>query len=160
MDVFLKTISQQPQAASREPLGGHQPPAPNSELPDFKEMLCRLGMPDTFLQRFLNEGFSGGEKKKSELLQFIARKPDFAVFDEIDTGLDVDALRAVSAIIRAQAEEGCGALLISHSARLLKKVNPDFVHVLLRGRLVASGGKDVLDRIEARGYQPFIFGNK
>lgn len=142
MDVFLKTISCESRARGDQGM-------------DISEIARRLDIAGTFFQRFLNEGFSGGEKKKSELLQFFVRRPRFAILDEIDTGLDVDALRAVSAIIRKQAEEGCGVLLISHSTRLLKKVNPDFVHVLLDGKMAARGGSDMLDRLEARGYQAF-----
>ncbi|MBI4224937.1 MAG: Fe-S cluster assembly ATPase SufC [Candidatus Sungbacteria bacterium] len=122
---------------------------------DFKSILPDIGLHDNFLQRFLNEGFSGGEKKKSELLQLIARKPKIAICDEIDSGLDLDALKSVAEILRGEAKRGTGLLLISHSPRLFELLPPDFVHVLLKGRLVASGGTEILEKLERGGYKEF-----
>lgn len=122
---------------------------------DFKSMLPEIGLHDNFLQRFLNEGFSGGEKKKSELLQLIARKPKIAICDEIDSGLDLDALESVARILRGEAERGAGLLLISHSPRLFELLKPDFMHVLLKGKLVASSGKEILQKLEDGGYKEF-----
>jgi Fe-S cluster assembly ATP-binding protein len=122
---------------------------------DFKSVLPQIGLHDNFLQRFLNEGFSGGEKKKSELLQMMARKPKIAICDEIDSGLDLDALKSVAKILRSEAERGAGLLLISHSPRLFELLPPDFVHVLLKGKLVASGGLEILEKLEKRGYKEF-----
>lgn len=122
---------------------------------DVKSILPEIGLHDDFLQRFLNEGFSGGEKKKSELLQLIARKPKIAICDEIDSGLDLDALKSVAKILRSEAERGAGLLLISHSPRLFELLPPDFVHVLLKGKLVASGGDELLDTLTEKGYKAF-----
>ena len=122
---------------------------------DFKSVLPEIGLHDNFLQRFLNEGFSGGEKKKSELLQLMARKPKIAICDEIDSGLDLDALKSVAKILRSEAKAGAGLLLISHSPRLFELLPPDFVHVLLKGRLVASGGREILEKLEKNGYKEF-----
>jgi len=125
------------------------------ERKDLKIMLPEIGLHDNFLQRFLNEGFSGGEKKKSELLQLVARKPKIAICDEMDSGLDLDALKSLARILRSEAERGAGLLLISHSPRLFELLAPDFVHVLLRGRLAASGGRALLDTLTKDGYRVF-----
>ncbi len=122
---------------------------------DIRQMLPEIGLHDNFLQRFLNEGFSGGEKKKSELLQLIARKPKIAICDEIDSGLDLDALKSIAHILQAEAKRGARLLLISHSPRLFELLPPDFVHVLLKGKLVASGGVEILEKLESRGYKEF-----
>ena len=128
----------------------------NKDSPkDFKSILPGIGLHGNFLQRFLNEGFSGGEKKKSELLQLIARKPKIAICDEIDSGLDLDALKSVARILRGEAKRGAGLLLISHSPRLFELLPPDFVHVLLKGKLVVSGGAEVLEKLERSGYKEF-----
>lgn len=122
---------------------------------DFKNIFLQIGLHDNFLQRFLNEGFSGGEKKKSELLQLMARKPKIAICDEIDSGLDLDALKSVAHILRDEAERGAGLLLISHSPRLFELLPPDFVHVLLKGKLAASGGRELLGTLTKEGYKAF-----
>lgn len=122
---------------------------------DIRPLLPGIGLHDNFLQRLLNEGFSGGEKKKSELLQLVARKPKIAICDEIDSGLDLDALKSVAHILRGEAKQGAGLLLISHSPRLFELLPPDFVHVLLKGRLAASGGAEILEKLEKGGYREF-----
>lgn len=130
-------------------------PATKDGPKNFKTILPEIGLHDSFLQRFLNEGFSGGEKKKSELLQLVARKPKIAICDEIDSGLDLDALKSVAKILRGEATRGAGLLLISHSPRLFELLPPDFVHVLLKGKLVASGGRELLDTLAEEGFQAF-----
>ncbi|MCZ7527414.1 MAG: Fe-S cluster assembly ATPase SufC [Acidimicrobiia bacterium] len=114
----------------------------------------RVGMGERFLQRGVNVEFSGGEKKRNETLQLAVLEPRFAVLDEIDSGLDVDALRDVSRRIEAMtAEDGLGVLAITHYARLLTELRPDRVHVLMAGRVVASGGPELAETLERTGYE-------
>lgn len=112
----------------------------------------KLSIPQEFLRRSLNEDFSGGEKKKLEMLQAVALNPKYAVFDEIDTGLDVDALKVVASGIETLRKEGCGILIITHYQRILRFVKPDFVHVMVRGRIAASGSTELVEEIETSGY--------
>jgi Fe-S cluster assembly ATP-binding protein len=113
----------------------------------------RLGVADEFLTRGVNVEFSGGEKKRAETLQLAVLKPRFAILDEIDSGLDVDALRDVSRRIEAMTtEDDLGVLAITHYARLLTELRPDRVHVLMAGRIVASGGPELADTLERTGY--------
>jgi Fe-S cluster assembly ATP-binding protein len=124
---------------------------------ELMEWTKRLGMDDRFQERYLNEGFSGGEKKRNEILQMAMMEPDFAVLDETDSGLDIDALRVVAdgiAEVRA-ARPGLGILLITHYQRILDHLTPDVVHVLLDGRIVATGGPELAHRIEAAGFDAF-----
>ncbi|HZW68685.1 MAG TPA: Fe-S cluster assembly ATPase SufC [Pseudogracilibacillus sp.] len=105
-------------------------------------------------QRYLNEGFSGGEKKRNEILQLMMLKPGIAILDEIDSGLDIDALRIVSdAVNKVREETGLGTLIITHYQRLLNYIKPDFVHVIMAGRIVKSGGPELAERLEAEGYE-------
>jgi Fe-S cluster assembly ATP-binding protein len=114
----------------------------------------RLAVEPAFLGRGVNDGFSGGEKKRMETLQLAVLGPKFAVLDEIDSGLDVDALRDVSRRVEAMTEESdLGVLAITHYARLLTELRPDRVHVLMGGRVVASGGPELADRLEETGYE-------
>ncbi len=114
----------------------------------------RIAVDDQFLSRGVNEEFSGGEKKRAETLQLAVLRPKFAVLDEIDSGLDVDALRDVSRRIEEMtAEDGLGVLAITHYTRLLNELRPDFVHVLMAGRIVASGGPELADTLEEVGYE-------
>ncbi len=117
----------------------------------------RLGMDDRFVQRYLNEGFSGGEKKRNEILQMALLEPDVAVLDETDSGLDIDALRVVADGIDAVREgrPGLGILLITHYQRILGYLTPDRVHILLGGRIVASGGPELAARVEREGFDTF-----
>lgn len=103
-------------------------------------------------QRYLNEGFSGGEKKRNEILQLMMIKPKFAILDEIDSGLDIDALKVVSKGINEMRGEDFGCLVITHYQRLLNYITPDFVHVMMQGRVVKSGGPELAQRLEAEGY--------
>jgi Fe-S cluster assembly ATP-binding protein len=121
------------------------------------EWTKRLGMDDRFTERYLNEGFSGGEKKRNEILQMALMAPDVAVLDETDSGLDIDALRNVAhgiTEIRRDRPE-LGILLITHYQRILEHLTPDVVHVLLDGRVVASGGPELAQRIEGEGFDSF-----
>jgi Fe-S cluster assembly ATP-binding protein len=121
------------------------------------EWMDRLGMDATFLDRHLNDGFSGGEKKRNEILQMAILEPDLAVLDETDSGLDIDALQTVATgvqAVRAERPE-LGVLAITHYQRLLKHLQPDHVHVLLDGRIVASGGPELAERLEQHGYEGF-----
>ncbi|HSJ38706.1 MAG TPA: Fe-S cluster assembly ATPase SufC [Planococcus sp. (in: firmicutes)] len=111
-----------------------------------------LDMDQDMAQRYLNEGFSGGEKKRNEILQMMMIKPTIAVLDEIDSGLDIDALKVVSDGINQMKGEGFGCLIITHYQRLLNYITPDHVHVMMQGRVVKSGGAELAHKLEAEGY--------
>ena len=111
-----------------------------------------LEMPEEMAQRYLNEGFSGGEKKRNEILQMMMIKPTFGILDEIDSGLDIDALKVVSKGINEMRGEGFGCLMITHYQRLLNYITPDHVHVMMQGKVVKSGGAELAHRLEAEGY--------
>jgi Fe-S cluster assembly ATP-binding protein len=117
----------------------------------------RLGTDDRFVHRYLNDGFSGGERKRNEILQMALLEPDVAVLDETDSGLDIDALHVVADGITAvrAARPSLGVLLITHDRRILEHLTPDRVHILLQGRVVASGGPEVADRVEHEGFDGF-----
>ncbi|MFS8651753.1 MAG: Fe-S cluster assembly ATPase SufC [Caldibacillus sp.] len=104
-------------------------------------------------QRYVNEGFSGGEKKRNEILQLMMLEPKIAILDEIDSGLDIDALKIVSKGINSMRGENFGCLIITHYQRLLNYITPDYVHVMLDGRIVKSGGPELAQRLEAEGYE-------
>lgn len=118
---------------------------------DLRSALAESGLEEDFVKRQLNVGFSGGEKKRNEILQMRVLNPKIAVLDEIDSGLDVDALKTVARAVRAQARES-GVLVITHYQRILKHLNPDFVHVMVGGRIVKSGGHALAAEIEENGY--------
>ncbi|MGG0656690.1 Fe-S cluster assembly ATPase SufC [Rummeliibacillus pycnus] len=111
-----------------------------------------LEMPEEMGQRYLNEGFSGGEKKRNEILQLMMLKPKFAILDEIDSGLDIDALKVVSKGINAMRGEGFGCLMITHYQRLLNYITPDHIHIMMQGKVVRSGGAELAEKLEAEGY--------
>jgi len=118
--------------------------------------MAQLQIDPAFAERSLNEGFSGGEKKRHEILQLELLNPKFAVLDETDSGLDVDALRIVSeGVNRFRAQADRGVLLITHYTRILRYIAPDFVHVFVDGRVVEEGGRELADRLEAEGYERF-----
>ncbi|OAV59792.1 Fe-S cluster assembly ATPase SufC [Enteractinococcus helveticum] len=120
---------------------------------DVREAMNNLEMDPTFATRNVNEGFSGGEKKRAEILQLELFKPKFAILDETDSGLDIDALRVVSeGVNRAQENNDLGNLLITHYTRILRYIKPDFVHVFVDGKIVDSGGAELADRLEDEGY--------
>ncbi len=124
---------------------------------EVREAMTDLDIDPSFSERSVNEGFSGGEKKRHEILQLDLLKPKFAVLDETDSGLDVDALRVVSdGINRYQDENDGGILIITHYKRILNYVRPDFVHVFADGRIVQSGGPELADELEAHGYERFV----
>lgn len=116
----------------------------------------RLGMPAELLVRPLNVDLSGGEKKRNETLQLGVLSPQFAVLDELDSGLDVDALRACARRVEAASNEGLGVVAITHYTRLLRELHPDFVHVLVKGVIVDEGGAGLADRLEASGYTTYV----
>ena len=124
---------------------------------DVREAMNNLEMDANFATRNVNEGFSGGEKKRAEILQLELFKPKMAILDETDSGLDIDALRIVSdGVNRAQENNGMGTLLITHYTRILRYIQPDFVHVFVGGRVAESGGPELADRLEAEGYDRFL----
>jgi Fe-S cluster assembly ATP-binding protein len=117
--------------------------------------MTALGIDRAFAERSVNEGFSGGEKKRHEILQLGLLKPKFAILDETDSGLDIDALRIVSDGINRVRETGVGTLLITHYTRILRYVKPDFVHVFVAGRIVEEGGPELAEELETSGYERF-----
>jgi Fe-S cluster assembly ATP-binding protein len=121
------------------------------------EWMQRLGMDSAFADRYLNEGFSGGEKKRNEVLQMAILEPELAILDETDSGLDIDALRTVAAGIREVRKDRpeLGIVLITHYQRLLNELAPDHVHILVDGRIVASGGMELAEQLEREGYEAF-----
>ncbi|MBT1017833.1 Fe-S cluster assembly ATPase SufC [Canibacter sp. lx-72] len=131
-------------------------PAIREWLGKVKTAMSDLRMSPEFLERNVNEGFSGGEKKRAEILQLELLQPKFALLDETDSGLDVDALRVVSeGVNRAHKNSGLGVLLITHYTRILQYIKPDFVHVFVAGRIAEQGGSELADRLEAEGYDRF-----
>lgn len=112
-----------------------------------------LNMPEEMAERYVNEGFSGGEKKRNEILQMMMLKPEIAILDEIDSGLDIDALKVVSKGVNEMRGDDFGALLITHYQRLLDYIKPDVVHIMMDGRVVKTGGPDLALRLEKEGYQ-------
>jgi len=124
---------------------------------EVRAAMDNLRMDRTFAERNVNEGFSGGEKKRHEILQMELLKPKFAILDETDSGLDVDALRVVSeGVNRAKAATGAGVILITHYTRILDYITPDFVHVFVDGRIAEEGGPELAQRLEAEGYDRFL----
>ncbi len=140
----------------RAALQARLPDGEELEATDFYAQLYaemdKLEMSRTFTARSVNEGFSGGEKKRNEILQMAMLKPKYAILDETDSGLDIDALRIVSAGVNAQRGPGLGALVITHYQRLLDYIVPDHVHVMVEGRIVRTGGKELALELEEKGY--------
>jgi len=122
----------------------------------MREKMALLKMDESFATRYVNEGFSGGEKKRLEMLQLAVLEPQIAILDETDSGLDIDALRIVAESVNAMLNPELGVLLITHYQRLLNYITPDVVHVLAQGRIVKSGGKDLALRLEDEGYGPIL----
>ena len=125
-------------------------------LQQLRATLKMLKMDEEFARRYVNDGFSGGEKKRAEILQLGMLKPDLAILDETDSGLDVDALRTVAEGINELRSPDVGFLIITHYQRILNYVTPDFVHVLVDGRIVRSGDAELAKQIEADGYDPLL----
>ena len=137
--------------------GGQEDPVP---IPEFRTNLLaameELKVPRELASRYLNDGFSGGEKKRVEILQMAMLKPKIAVLDETDSGLDIDALRIVANGVNKLVGPETGALVITHYQRILDYITPDFVHVFVDGRIVAAGGPELAHKLEAEGYEAFI----
>jgi Fe-S cluster assembly ATP-binding protein len=137
--------------------GGEEDPV---KIPEFRKQLDAamkdLKVPKEMAGRYLNEGFSGGEKKRVEILQMALLRPRIAVLDETDSGLDIDALRIVAAGVRKLVGPETGALVITHYQRILNYIKPDFVHVFVDGRIVKEGGPELAEKLEAEGYEAFI----
>jgi Fe-S cluster assembly ATP-binding protein len=132
-------------------------PAIRSWSKELNEAMKRLRMDPKFAARSVNEGFSGGEKKRAEVLQLELLKPKFAVLDETDSGLDVDALRIVSeGVNRAKDTTGLGILMVTHYTRILRYIKPDIVHVFANGRFVKTGGPELADELEESGYDQYL----
>jgi Fe-S cluster assembly ATP-binding protein len=136
-------------------IAGEAPPI-RSWIKDVRTSMDDLRIDQVFAERNVNEGFSGGEKKRHEILQLELLKPRFAVLDETDSGLDVDALKIVSeGVNRAKDRTGLGVLLITHYTRILRYIKPDFVHVFVAGRVAEEGGRELADRLEDEGYDRY-----
>lgn len=154
MANFLRTAVN---AVKGEVVDGEKKPVPITE---FRKMMLDkmslLKMDRSFARRYLNDGFSGGEKKRAEILQMALLEPRFAIMDETDSGLDIDALRIVSEGVNAIKGPEMGILLITHYNRILNYIKPDYVHVLVDGRLITSGGQELAERLEAEGYDNII----
>jgi len=129
------------------------PPKEFREL--MRSKMAALKMDDTFATRYLNDGFSGGEKKRVEILQMAMLKPRIAVLDETDSGLDIDALKIVAGGVQSLVGPEMGALLITHYQRILNYIKPDFVHVFVGGRIVEEGGPELAHELEAKGYEAY-----
>ena len=124
---------------------------------EVKEAMASLNIDTAFSERNVNEGFSGGEKKRHEILQMELLKPKIAILDETDSGLDVDALRIVSeGVNRVKANSELGVMLITHYTRILRYIKPDFVHVFANGKIVEEGGPELADKLEEKGYAEYI----
>lgn len=129
-------------------------------VPEFRELLKGkmdlLKIPHEFAGRHLNDGFSGGEKKRAEILQLAALEPDIAILDETDSGLDIDAVRVVAQGVNALVGDELGVLIITHYQRILNYIEPDFVHILLAGRILQSGGPELAEHLEDVGYEGLL----
>ena len=121
-------------------------------LKKLDEKMALLNMPEEMAERYLNEGFSCGEKKRNEILQLLMLEPTFAILDEIDSGLDIDALKVVAKGVNEMRGDNFGALIITHYQRLLNYITPDVVHIMMEGRVVMTGNADLAKRLEAEGY--------
>jgi len=138
--------------AQREERG--EEPMPQSEFNELlREKLDLLDMEEDYARRYLNDGFSGGEKKRNEILQMAVLDPSYAVLDEIDSGLDIDALKVVAEGINRLADDDRGILMITHYQRILDYVEPDRVHVMVDGKIVESGGPELAEKLEDEGYE-------
>jgi Fe-S cluster assembly ATP-binding protein len=154
LNAKLQGIDKNPDVDPTDPMRG------GISMRDFRnkmrEKMALLRMDEGFASRYVNEGFSGGEKKRLEMLQMAVLEPEMAILDETDSGLDIDALRIVAEGVNAMLNPNMGVLLITHYQRLLNYITPDVVHVLAQGRIVKSGGKDLALRLEDEGYGPIL----
>jgi Fe-S cluster assembly ATP-binding protein len=154
LNAKLQGIDKNPEIDPTDPLRG------GLSMLDFRrrmrEKLALLKMDEGFVTRYVNDGFSGGEKKRLEMLQMAMLEPEMAILDETDSGLDIDALRIVAEGVNAMLNPDLGVLLITHYQRLLNHIRPDVVHVLAQGRIVKTGGRDLALRLEEEGYGPIL----
>jgi len=154
LNAKLQGIDKSPDVDPTDPTRG------GISMGDFRrkmrEKFALLKMDEAFASRYVNEGFSGGEKKRLEMLQMAVLEPEMAILDETDSGLDIDALRIVAESVNAMLNPEMGVLLITHYQRLLNYIQPDVVHVLAMGRIVTSGGRDLALRLEDEGYGPVL----
>jgi Fe-S cluster assembly ATP-binding protein len=136
---------------------GQDPEDKGISIPDFrkklKEKLALLKMDESFAGRYLNDGFSGGEKKRVEILQMATLEPKFSILDETDSGLDIDALKIVSDGVNTIGDKNQGIMVITHYQRILNYIKPDFVHVMMNGKIAQSGGPELALRLEEEGYE-------
>ena len=154
LNAKLQGIDKDPDVDPTDPMRG------GISMRDFRakmrEKMALLRMDEGFASRYVNEGFSGGEKKRLEMLQMAVLEPEMAILDETDSGLDIDALRIVAEGVNAMLNPELGVLLITHYQRLLNYITPDYVHVLAQGKIITSGGKDLALRLEDEGYGPVL----
>jgi Fe-S cluster assembly ATP-binding protein len=141
-------------------LKAEDPDSKGISIPEFRRLLKSkmdmLGIDHKFAGRYLNDGFSGGEKKRNEVLQLATLEPKFGILDETDSGLDIDALRIVAEGVNKLKGPGLGILIITHYKRMLEYLEPEYVHMMMDGRIVESGGPELAEELEAHGYQPFF----
>jgi Fe-S cluster assembly ATP-binding protein len=151
---FLRTAIN---AIRKARAGGEEDPVPIPEFrKDLTDAMERLKISRELAQRYVNDGFSGGERKRLEALQMAMLKPRIAILDETDTGLDIDALKIVAGGVRELVGPETGALVITHYQRILNYIDPDFVHVFVNGRIVEEGGQELAHKLEAEGYEAFV----
>jgi Fe-S cluster assembly ATP-binding protein len=154
LNAKLQGIDKDPDVDPTDPMRG------GVSMRDFRnkmrEKMTLLRMDEGFASRYVNDGFSGGEKKRLEMLQMAVLEPEMAILDETDSGLDIDALRIVAEGVNAMLNPELGVLLITHYQRLLNYITPDYVHVLAQGRIITSGGKELALRLEDEGYGPVM----
>lgn len=153
MANFLRMAVTNVRAARDAANGGESKYSPREFRRLMREKMALLKMDDAFATRYLNEGFSGGEKKRAEILQMALLEPTMAILDETDSGLDIDALRVVSEGVNALAGPEMGVLLITHYQRLLNHIKPHYVHIMIDGRIVKEGGPELAHELEAKGYE-------
>ena len=157
MSNFLRMAVTNVKNARAEKAGGEAKPfTPREFRRLMKEKMQLLKMDESFATRYLNEGFSGGEKKRAEILQLALLEPSLAILDETDAGLDIDALLVVSEGVNALAGPEMGVVLITHYQRLLNYIKPHFVHIMIEGRIVQSGGPELAHELEAKGYEKLL----
>ncbi len=155
----LHATKRSKRTVSHNPLLSRRWVAAGMTILEFTDMVKKyakeLHIDESFLSRGINDGFSGGEKKKIEMLTALTLRPKFAVFDEIDTGLDVDALKIVANAIRILVKNGTGVIIITHYRRILKYIQPDVVHVLVNGKIVKTGNAGLAEILEEKGYEEY-----
>ncbi|MDO8509835.1 MAG: Fe-S cluster assembly ATPase SufC [bacterium] len=151
---FLR-LSHNSVATARDAKAVSVGPAPFANI--MRAEMEKLKMDPAFISRFINDGFSGGEKKKSEILQMALLKPAIAFLDEIDSGLDMDALKTVATeLVHIQKKQGMALVIVSHNPKILEFIEPDVIHIMSKGKIVAEGGKEIVRQIEQGGYDALI----